>query len=201
MKYTILNGSSRQQSQSGRVARYIQAELASQVQNETYLCDLVNNPLPLWDESIWSEGEVWTRLWNPIKAELQSSDAFIFVVPEWGGMVPPAVKNFFMLCTARELGHKPGLIVAISSSRNGVYPVAELRVSSFKNNRLCYIPEHLIVREVESMFQAGSSHSEDDAYIRLRLSYCLRLLEQYGLALKQVRASQLIDHKSFPSGM
>lgn len=200
MKYSILNGSSRAASQSGRVARYIEAELAANGQ-ETYLCDLAGNPLPLWDESIWSDGEVWTRLWQPIKAELASSDAFVFVVPEWGGMAPPAVKNFFQLCTARELGHKPGLLVGVSSSRNGVYPIAELRLSSFKNNRLCYIPEHLIVRDVEKMLHPGEPSSEDDAYLRQRLSYCLRLLGEYGQALRQVRSSGVIDHKSFPNGM
>lgn len=200
MKYTILSGSSRAASQSGRVARYIQSELEASGQ-ETYLCDLAGNPLPLWDESIWSDGEVWERLWKPIKAELQSSDAFVFVVPEWGGMAPPAVKNFFQLCTAAELGHKPGLLVGISSSRNGVYPIAELRLSSFKNNRLCYIPEHLIVRDVEKMFHPGTPQSEDDAYIRLRLSYCLRLLDQYAGALRQVRRSGAIDHRAFPNGM
>ena len=89
-------------------------------------------------------------------------------------MVPSAVKNFFLLCSAQELGHKPGLIVSISSSRNGAYPVAELRMSSFKNNRLLYIPEHLILRDVEKMFNPGEPGLEDDIYYRQRLDYCLQ---------------------------
>jgi predicted transcriptional regulator len=36
---------------------------------------------------------------------------------------------------------------------------------------------------------------------RKRLRYALKVLEAYGHALKQVRASGAIDHKTFPSGM
>jgi NAD(P)H-dependent FMN reductase len=144
---------------------------------------------------------VWTKVWNPIKAELQSSDAFIFVVPEWSGMVPPAVKNFFLLCSHGELGHKPALIVAISSSRGGAYPVNELRISSYKNTRLLYLPEHFIVRDVEKMFNDAKPASEDDKYLRQRLDYCLKLLQAYGKAMKEIRSSGVIDHKAYPNGM
>lgn len=199
MKYSIISGSARSASQSIKIARFIQQQLAAS--HETYLCDLASNPLPLWDESVWSGGEVWTRSWNPIKEQLRSSDGFIFVVPEWSGMVPPAVKNFFLLASAQELGHKPGLIVSISSSRGGTYPISELRVSSYKNTRLTYLPEHLILRDVESIFNAGEAASEDDAYLRQRLAYCLQLLHAYAAGLKQVRDSGVIDHKAYPNGM
>ena len=48
-----------------------------------------------------------------------------------------------------QLGHKPALIVTVSSADGGAYPVAELRMSSYKNNRICYLPEHVILRNVE----------------------------------------------------
>ncbi|HYX40007.1 MAG TPA: NAD(P)H-dependent oxidoreductase [Oligoflexus sp.] len=201
MKITILNGSSRKQSQSGKVARFIDAKLREQAGVSPYYLNLENNPLPMWDESIWDSAEMWTKTWGPIKAELQTSDAFIFVVPEWSGMVPPAVKNFFLLCSHQELGHKPALIVTISSSRNGSYPVAELRMSSYKNTRLLYIPEHLIVRDVEKMFNGATPESEDDKYLRLRLDYCLKLLQAYGRSMHELRASGVVDHKAFPNGM
>ncbi len=198
MKISIVSGSARSQSQSIKVARFIESQLAG---HTTYLCSLANNPLPLWDEGVWSGTPLWQEKWAPIKQELQSSDAFIFVAPEWGGMVPAALKNFFLLCSAHEVGHKPGLIVSVSSTRNGAYPIAELRMSSYKNNRLCYIPEHLIVRDVEQVLNEGEPRSEDDRYIRLRLNYCLEVLKQYAEALGQVRKSGVIDHKTFPNGM
>lgn len=200
MKITILNGSSRKQSQSGKIARFIDSNLRSRAGVSTYYLSLENNPLPLWDESIWDDAPTW-KVWSPIKAELQSSDAFVFVVPEWSGMVPPAVKNFFLLCSHQELGHKPALIVAVSSSRGGAYPVNELRISSYKNTRLLYLPEHFIIRDVEKMFNGETPASEDDKYLRLRLDYCLNLLQAYGKSMKEIRSSGIIDHKAFPNGM
>lgn len=199
MKYAIISGSSRAKSQSSKISHYIQNELKAY--GETFLFELAGNPLPLWDESIWSGDPTWQKAWTPIQTELQAADAFVFVVPEWGGMVPPAVKNFFLLCSHQELGHKPGLIVTVSSSRNGAYPVSELRMSSYKNNRLCYIPEHLIVREAEKVLNPGEALSEDDRYLRQRTTYCLKLLDQYAKALLLVRKSGIIDHKSFPNGL
>lgn len=200
MKITILNGSSRKQSQSDKIARFIDGKLRAKAGVSTYYLSLENNPLPLWDESIWDDAPTW-KIWNPIKAELQSSDAFIFVVPEWSGMVPPAVKNFFLLCSHQELGHKPALIVAVSSSRGGAYPVNELRISSYKNTRLLYLPEHFIIRDVEKMFNGETPANEDDKYLRLRLDYCLNLLQAYGKSMKEIRSSGIIDHKAFPNGM
>lgn len=201
MKITILGGSSRNQSQSGKIARFINERLQGQADVSTYLLSLEGNPLPLWDESIWSGAESWKKVWDPIKAELQNSDAFVFVVPEWSGMVPSAVKNFFQLCSHHELGHKPALIVSISSTRNGAYPVQELRISSYKNTRLLYIPEHLIVRDCEKVFNPGEPRDEDEKYLRLRLDYCLNLLKAYGKSLKELRSTGIVDHKTFPNGM
>lgn len=201
MKYTIVNGSARSQSQSLKVALFIEQALRLKVDVHTYLLDLTGNPLPIWDEGVWKGAEPWKTTWDPMKIELQSSDAFIFVVPEWNGMVPAAVKNLFQLCSVHELAHKPALIVAVSSARNGSYPVSELRMSSYKNNRVLYIPEHLIVRDVEKMFNPGAAETEDDIYIRLRLDYCLNLLHQYAKAMREIRSSGVIDHKTFPNGM
>jgi hypothetical protein len=42
---------------------------------------------------------------------------------------------------------------------------------------------------------------KEDALIRARLHYALRVLAEYGKALQGVRASGVIDHKTFRSGM
>jgi hypothetical protein len=79
-----------------------------------------------------------------------------------------------------------------------------LRMSGFKNNRLMWIPEHVIfLHFVENLNapDAAQGLSKEDSFLRKRLRYALRLLEEYGKALKQVRASGVIDHKTFKSGM
>ncbi|MCB1905163.1 MAG: NAD(P)H-dependent oxidoreductase, partial [Gammaproteobacteria bacterium] len=105
--------------------------------------------------------------------QLRASDGFVIVSPEWHGQVPSGLKNFFLLCSVRELGHKPALIVTVSSIDGGAYPVAELRMSSYKNNRICYIPEQIIVRKVEQVLNDDVQQNDprNDEYYRQRISW------------------------------
>ena len=204
MKISIISGSHRQVSQSEKVARYIQGTLeARQLCDETWLFKLAGNPLPLWDESIWDGDPDWGRRLAPISGQLASSDGFVVVAPEWHGQVPAGLKNFFLMWSKGELAHKPALIVTVSSADGGAYPVAELRMSSYKNNRICYLPEHVIVRNVERVLNADVSQNNPDAdrYFRERLNYALGILVQYARALGQVRASGATDLSKFKNGM
>jgi multimeric flavodoxin WrbA len=202
MKIFVLSGSHRREAQSLKVANYIKALLASgSAPAEVSFFSLSGNPLPLWDEAT---GGAPDELWDPISRELKAADALVLVTPEWSGMVTPGVKNFLLNCSVDEIGHKPGLIVTVSATRGGSYPVAELRMSSYKNNRICWIPEHVIVHHVERNFNSpdGTAGLEkEDALIRARLHYALRVLAEYAQALAGVRASGVIDHKTFRSGM
>ncbi len=202
MKFFILSGSHRAEAQTLKVAKYVQSVLTREHAGaEVHLFSLSGNPLPLWDEAT---GGAPDALWDPISAELKAADALVIVSPEWGGMATPGVKNFLLNCTADEVGHKPALIVTDSATRGGSYPVAELRMSGYKNNRLAWLPEHVIVQHVGSNLNAPDGApdlSKEDTLIRQRLRYGLKLLEEYGRALKLVRASGVIDHQTFRSGM
>ena len=202
MKFFILSGSHRREAQTLKVADYVKSVLTREHTGaEVYLYSLSGNPLPLWDETT---GGAPDALWDPISAELKAAEALVVVTPEWGGMATPGVKNFLLNCTADEIGHKPALIVTVSATRGGSYPVAELRMSGYKNNRLCWIPEHVIIHHAEQNLNApdgAANPGKEDALQRQRLRYALRLLEEYGKALRQVRASGVIDHKTFRSGM
>jgi len=117
--------------------------------------------------------------------------------------VPSGLKNFFLMWGKGELAHKPALIVTVSSADGGAYPVAELRMSSYKNNRICYIPEQVIVRNVESVLNDDPAENDADAdrYFRERIPYALKILREYGLALGQVRGSGVADLALFKNGM
>jgi NAD(P)H-dependent FMN reductase len=202
MRFFILSGSHRREAQTLKVAKYVQGVLTREHPGAgTHLYSLSGNPLPLWDETT---GGAPDALWDPISAELSAADALVVVTPEWGGMATPGVKNFLLNCTAAEIGHKPGLIVTVSASRGGSYPVAELRMSGTKNNRLVWLPEHVIIQHAAENLNAPDGApdlAKEDAFQRKRLRYALRLLEEYGKALRGVRASGAVDHKTFPSGM
>jgi NAD(P)H-dependent FMN reductase len=206
MKIGIISGSHREQSQSEKIARYSAAQLRDNgIADEVFLYSLAGNPLPFWDEGIWRGEARWEEHIGALRAELQSCDGFVVVSPEWHGMVPSGLKNFFLLWPGSgALAHKPALIIAVAGGPGGgAYPVAELRMSSYKNSRLCYLPEHLIVRNAGSVFNddpsANDARSHD--YLHGRLVYCLEQLREYALALRQVRASGKTSLETYTNGM
>ncbi len=95
------------------------------------------------------------------------------------------------------------MIVAVSSADGGAYPVAELRMSSYKNNRICYIPEHIIVRNVEKVLNddPAENNPEADSYFRERISWSSGILKGYAEALKTIRESVQVHHDKFGNGM
>ena len=189
----LLAGSSRPDSQSGKVARYLSRRLvALQPSLQAELIDLALEPLPLWPAA---PAEHW-----PDHSEiLRRADALVLVSPEWNGMACPAVKNFFLYAGRDELAHKPCLLVGVSSGIGGAYPISELRASGYKNCRLCHIPEHLIIRQVEKVMNEGDAADAEDARIRRRSDYALQVLLQYTEALAPVRGR--IEMGEFPTGM
>lgn len=200
MKIGIISGSHRNESQSGKVARFIETRL--QTENvDTWLCDLADAPLPFWDEAIWQGDAQWQAILAPLSAELDACDGFVIISPEWHGMVPSALKNFFLMWTKGELAHKPGMLVSVAAATGGAYPIAELRMSSYKNNRICYTPEHVIVRNVETVMNTQTAESDADQDIQDRIDYALAVLQEYSTALAAVRASGVIDLKTFGNGM
>lgn len=203
MKHLIISGSQRSEANSLKVSHCIKQILEEKSSdNQVELISLESSELPLWNESIWQSDSALAKLWQPFKTQLQEAESFIVVCPEWSGMVPSALKNFLLFCTASELGHKPALIVSVSSGIGGSYPVNELRTSGYKNNRICYIPEHLIIRHVDKFLEElPSPSSEHQKNMLKRTHYALEILRAYAEALKPIRNSGLIDHKSFPNGM
>jgi hypothetical protein len=119
-------------------------------------------------------------------------------------MAPAGLKNFFLMWTAGgELAHKPALIVTVSISDGGSFPIAELRMSSYKNSRICYLPEHLIIRNVGTVFNDDPEQDNPSAqeYFEDRLIYCLEMLGEYSLAFRQIRASGKTSLETYTSGM
>ena len=200
MQIAIISGSHRYNSESDRVAAFVAKELSLQGESPNII-SLAGNPFPLWDEERWQDSARWDSVWGPTSAILKASEAFVLVVPEWGGMVPPALKNFFLLCQSGELAHKPALIISVSSGINGAYPIAELRASSYKNTRICYLPEQVIVRSCQKALLEEDILNSKDAELHDRIIYSLRLLREYAKALEGVRASGVVDLARFPFGM
>jgi NAD(P)H-dependent FMN reductase len=197
LNIALVAGSGRNNSQSGKVARFLRQRLIQLEQTTDELScviDLGLAPLPLWPAE--DAGP-----WNLYSEQLSNADAIVIVAPEWNGMACPAIKNFFIYASKTELAHKPGLLVGVSSGAGGAYPISELRASSYKNCRLCYVPEHLIVRQVEKVLNSPEPSSEEDQRLRGRIDYDLDILSKYARALKPVRDSIDMSNPAFANGM
>ncbi len=197
MKLIVISGSQRAQSKSLLVAQYLH-HLAETHFDQVQVYDLHELNLPLWNEGVWSGSEEW-QPWREIAKELQAADAFIFITPEWHGMATPALKNFLMLTTDAELAHKPALAVSVSASINGIYPISELRLTGSKNNHVCFLPDHLVFREVDKLFDANQPCLEEA--MQSRSEYTIQLLAAYARALKPVHQDMLNAGKAFRYGM
>ena len=91
--------------------------------------------------------------------------------------------------------------MGVSSGVGGAYPISELRASSYKNCRLCYLPEHLIVRHVEKVLNTPTPSNEDDQRLHARIDYELDILVKYAHALVPVRAAIDMTNPEFANGM
>ncbi|MHA7844774.1 NADPH-dependent FMN reductase [Serratia sp. D1N4] len=199
MNIAIVTGSHRKQSNSRNVANYI----AHQLQQKNHFVDTIDLAeinLPLWDEDVETNEQKWSVL-KECHERLSNVEALIIVTPEWNGMAPPMLKNFLLLCEAEYVGHKPALLVSVSSGMGGAYPIHELRSSGYKNNHICYLPDHIIVRYANNTLRTPLPADDHEQLLRSRIDYQLNLLLHYGAALSQVRASGIVDFEQFRYGM
>jgi NAD(P)H-dependent FMN reductase len=196
MRIGVISGSHRD-AETNRISEYIVSKL-KEMEIDVYFYSLKGNPLPLWSEEAWDdESKLSKEIITPISNELYECDAFVIATPEWCGMAAPALKNFFLYFSNGEFSFKPAYLVSVSAGRGGAYPVAELRSSSYKNNQIMYIPEHLIVRDCENVFNGKS----DDSYLEGRLEYGLNLLSEMTALLMPLQTENVIDLENYPYGM
>ncbi len=196
----IIVGSHRLKSNSAKVALWVRERIEQTAEDaEINICDLGKNPLPVWNEKIWEKDEEWLKILSPLHDLASRADCFVCVVPEYAGMAAPAFKNLMLMFSDKHLGHKPALLIGVSAGPGGAYPVAELRLSSFKNNRLLWIPDHVIVRFAENF--VAPFEDERHKQTARRLEHALEVLAQYARALKQVRESGVLEKQPFQFGM
>lgn len=206
MKSIIISGSHRAaaDAQSLKVANWLgQQSVRRHADNSYDVISLSGNPIPLWDQGAWNPESDLSAQVKPYLDKVEAADAIILIAPEWGGMVPAALKNFLLYVGTQHAAHKPTLIVGVSAGLHGYYPVSELRMSGYKNNRMLYIPDHLIVQNVNNVMNDHdlSDGAGDDQYIKTRANYSLGVLEAYAAALGGMRQEHDLFDKRYPFGM
>ena len=199
MKISLISTSHRKNSQSNRVSKILEKTIL-EINNKVicYNLDMYESKIPLWTANRKENIKFWEKEFKTISNELETSDGFIIIVPEYGGMASPNSKNLFLIFNNGELFHKPGLIVSVSSGNGGAYPISELRSSSYKNSHIMWIPENIIIRNVEQ-FLPGRHGELIPEWIDKRIKYTCNLLINYADYLKPIQ--KLINRKDFANGM
>ncbi|MBZ0333017.1 NADPH-dependent FMN reductase [Marinobacter sp. AL4B] len=179
MKIKIVSSSQNKPSSSFELSKLLKEYIENNIDNnfEIGILNLVDLGLPFWDFSACSE-----QYSNGVEEEI---DAFIFVVPDWNGMMPPILKNWFYFVGSAQFYHKPVLLCGVSSGEGGHYPLVELRAFAAKNFRMNFIPENLIFKNVKELL---STKTIKENKLRERINHCTRTLVAYSKALKSVRS-------------
>ena len=199
MKISLISTSHQENSQSKRISNILRKfilEINDEI--ELFQIDMFDLKVPLWTSKKEGDLNFWKKEYKSISSKLKLSDGFVFIVPEYGGMATPNAKNFFLIFNDGELFHKPGLIVSISSGNGGAYPVSELRSSSYKNSHIMWIPENIIIRNV-NQFNPGDHGTLIPDWIDGRIKYSCTLLIKYSEYLKPIQ--KYINRKDFSNGM
>lgn len=205
MKIAVISGSSRPQSQSLKISNWLVEKLKT-LDTEPQLIDLYAFLLPTEVDLLNFKNEPKVQeAWAPIAAILEPSDGFVVVSPEWNGMAPPALMNFFAFASesTKPLAHKPGHMVTLSSASGGAYAAAQLRVFGPKNNHFFYTPELTIIRNCEKVFNSSQPEpgNNADEYLQTRALHGLKIFLDYAHALKTMRETTKLDLLKYPNGM
>lgn len=196
----IIAGSQRRDSQTRRVCTYIQEQLVL-LNHQSKIFDLASTPLPFHSSS---EGmmEQLTHNLAEYNTILTDSEGIIIATPEWNGGATPAIMNA-LLHASLNIAHKPMLLVSVSSSRGGSYPIAQLRSFGFKNTKPVILPDHLIIHNVNDVLHNPTPSTQEDTYMRTRINWTLQVFVQYCSELSTFRKqnTSLLMNMEYKNGM
>ena len=194
MAISVISSSQRSNSETLRISQFIADRIVA-TGNTVEVHDLHQMALSTDIEAVWGSGAA-----AHVVDRLETADGAVFVTPEWAGMPSPALLNF-LLQVGNSLAHKPVMLVAVSSGRNGSYPIAALRATGYKNAKYLMIPEHLIFRNVKEMVQDGDPSGPEDVFIRRRTDFAVAQLLAYADGMGAIRAALPSEPKDFAFGM
>lgn len=194
MKVLVISASMRSGAQSLKIARYL-TERLKRLNADAWVLDLYDFRLPMYDDEVVPENQ------EELLAQLQAAEAYVFVSPEWNGMMSYGLMNMLHF-VEHEMAYKPVMLVGVSSGRGGTHPVDQMKLIGQKNRHYVISPESLIVSGVKSMFNDSEiDESAADYPLKARAEYSLKVLLKLADALREVRASGVIDLQNFKNGV
>jgi len=216
LKILLISGSQRKYSKSADVAKVIQGNILNSddsISSGTVLSEILElsaypNLLAHYGSDAEGNDEL-AKDKDEVLAKLYACDAVIFIAPEWGGMIPPALVNLLLLtangsANGLPLGHKPAFAVGISASEGGSNPISLLKSYAAKNSHLVWLPLHAIITNVDSFLsQHWQPNSDSDSrvfQVQSRLTVGINSLLIYAKQLAPIREELVELSKIHPFG-
>lgn len=196
MNILIVSGSQRESSNSAALSSYLKTnciDANTAVQSE--ILELAQYPYLLNHYGCADFiSEELAQQKEQVLSKLYACDAIIFVTPEWGGMIPPALVNLLLLTANGSAGgfplaHKPAFAIGVSASGGGSNPISLLKAYAAKNSHLVWLPLHAIVQNVEEFLVQDWRPSHGNRYeqVQSRLAVGIESLGIYAKQLSVVR--------------
>lgn len=209
LKVLLISSSQRADSKSSAVAQYVQKHLLNDKADiDSSIVDISQYPF-LLDHYGTGRSDSASLAINKseVLEQLYACDAVVFVVPEWGGMIPPALVNLLLLTAngsagGLPLGHKPAFAIGISASGGGSNPISLLKGYAAKNSHLTWLPLHAIIENVDDFLNHAWSPQLDNRFsqVQSRLLVGLESLTIYAKQLASVREELVALSKVHPFG-
>ncbi len=143
MKLAVIVGSTRQNRQTLKQAKWVLAEASKMDGVDAKLVDLKDFTLPFFGEPISPRYNPDRKIDEEVKpwlAALADADAFIFVTPEYNHSIPGVLKNAIDYLTS-EMNHKPATIVS-HGSVGGARAAVQLK-EILSESRAVVIPQQV----------------------------------------------------------
>ena len=209
MNILVVSSSQRNESKSFNVAKYIQSNILDDMQDvDSSILDLSQYP-ELLDHYGTGRDDLISlaNIKDEVLSQLYACDGIIFIVPEWGGMIPPALVNLLLLsangsANGLPLGHKPAFAIGVSTSSGGSNPISLLKGYAGKNSHLTWLPLHAIIQNVDDFLAKIWAPTLDNRYsqVQSRLLVGLKSLIIYANQLATVRDELVVLSKEHPYG-
>ena len=214
LKILLVSSSQRGESKSFAIAQYVQTNVLSNMQDvDSSILDLAQYPFLLdhygisREDSANDSSTALAKNKETVLKQLYACDAVVFIAPEWGGMIPPALVNLLLLtangsANGLPLGHKPAFAIGISASGGGSNPISLLKGYAAKNSHLTWLPLHAIIQNVDDFLAQDWAPQLDNRFsqVQSRLLVGLKSLTIYAKQLASVRAELVELSKVHPFG-
>jgi NAD(P)H-dependent FMN reductase len=153
---TVFSGTNRKNSRSQLIATYIYEQLKAQTEEEVQLFNLEDLPQDFLHADMYSEDGQSKDLAAIQDKYVVPANKFYFVVPEYNGGIPGALKSFIDACSIRKYadsfhGGKKAALVGLSAGRSGGLRGLEYMTGFLNYLKINVLPNRLPVSLIETL--------------------------------------------------